>query len=80
MGLPWRFISPSAGIVTLGRGTPLRQRTRAEGKLREAHIVSSAAPGTQDATRTNQVYAWCGCMRIRPCDGFGFRILIEWHQ
>src|ERR1700685_4224182 len=57
MVLPWRFISVSAGIVTLGMGTPGEEECAPEGGWVRLMIGSSAAPKTQDATRTLPVYA-----------------------
>jgi peptidoglycan/xylan/chitin deacetylase (PgdA/CDA1 family) len=36
----------------------VRRGIRSSGEVRNAHVVSSAAPFTQDATRTQRVYAW----------------------
>src|SRR5580658_1595744 len=57
MGLPCRFISASAGTVTFVMGMPVDAVVDPTGKLVTLMVVSSAAPSTQDATRTAQVYA-----------------------
>src|SRR5580658_9581660 len=52
MGLPCRFISASAGTVTFVVGMPVEAELDPPGKLVTLMVVSSAAPETQDATRT----------------------------
>jgi hypothetical protein len=44
MGLPWRFISVSAGTVTFVMGMPVEAELEAEGKLVTLMMISSAAP------------------------------------
>src|SRR5579863_1445581 len=56
MGLPWRFISISAGIVTLVGEFAAGEADAPPGKLVIDIVVSSAAPKTQDAARTSPVY------------------------
>src|ERR1017187_7871695 len=61
MGLPWRFISESAGMVTLVMALFVVWGPRGEGfapgKLVRLMVVSSVAPCGQDAARTKRVYA-----------------------
>jgi len=56
IGLPWRFISASAGTVTRVKGFAAGE-VPPEGKLVRLMLVSSAAPFAQDAARTASVYA-----------------------
>lgn len=57
MGLPLRFISASAGMVTFVMGAPVEAGIEPAGNLVMVNVVSSAAPFAQDATRTRGVYA-----------------------
>ena len=57
MGLPWRFISLRAGMVIFVVSEARRGDLALPGKLVMLMVVSSAAPKTQDATRTRRVYA-----------------------
>ena len=57
MGLPWRFISLSAGMVTFVRELTASEELPPPGKWVRLMVVSSAAPKTQDAARTSRVYA-----------------------
>src|ERR1700723_253393 len=57
MGLPWRFISASAGMVTFVTGMPAEAEPDPAGRLVMLIVVSSATPSTQDAARTKRVYA-----------------------
>src|ERR1035437_6977298 len=73
MGLPWRFISASAGMVTFVMGARRGAEFAPSGKGVRLMVVSTAAPITQDAARTRRVYA-----RRRGRVQRGYPISVRW--
>src|SRR5579859_7892016 len=66
MGLPWRFISANAGIVTFVMEESSGEEFALPGKLVRLMLSPVPLRSTQDATRTDSVYARPSQIACRP--------------